>query len=523
MKAYLMFKNTDYNLQQKLPWNEQALIQDLELNTMLNAMAQGDKFLLEVAKSAVLSGLNNDVDTILYRQDILKDCLKNSSIIRDIYNISVESIEKERKNYWGILYKHPSNILHRSLDVMEMFMVRLKELRVIADKHYEKFESGGFRRLFAMLQKELDDEYFICIQNQLKELEFRQGILVSASLGKGNKGSNYTLRKFQTKKLSWFMLLLDDFILRQRQEGKMQWLTSLFPEEPGVYTFYINSRDESSIRAFSQLKDEGINSVANSLAQSCDHIMGFFRMLQLELGFYIGGLNLYDQLANLREPVSFPKPVSAGQHIHSAKGLYDLCLALTMNKKIVDNDLTADNKNLVIITGANQGGKSTFLRSIGLSQLMMQCGMFVAANMFTSNICDSLITHFKREEDITMTSGKLDEELARMDIIVNNLTSNSMLLFNESFAATNEREGSEIARQIVSVLLEKNLKVFFVTHQYEFAHGFYEMNKNYFLFLLAGRQTDTTRSFKLSEGEPLQTSYGEDLYHNIFSKVLGPA
>ena len=516
MKAYLMFKDADYNLQQKLPWNEQPLIQDLELNTVLNAMAQGDKFLLDVAKSSVLSGLNNDVDTMLYRQDILKDCLKNSAVIREIYKISIESIGMERKNYWGIIYKHPSNILHRSLDVMEMFMARLRELRVIADIHSGKFESGGFKRFFSMLQNELDDEYFICIQNQLKELEFRQGVLVSASLGKGNKGLNYTLRKLKTKKMSWLMLLLDDFILRQRQEGQMHWLTSLFHEEPGVYTFYINSRDESSIRAFSHLKDEGINSVANSLAQSCEHILGFFRMLQMELGFYIGSLNLLDQLTILGESISFPKPVPDGQYLHSFKGLFDVSLALIMKKKIVDNDLMADNKNLVIITGANQGGKSTFLRSIGLAQLMMQCGMFVAADMFTANICDSLITHFKREEDITMTSGKLDEELARMDIIVNNLTPNTMLLFNESFAATNEREGSEIARQIVSALLEKKLKVFFVTHQYEFAHGFYAINMENFLFLLAGRQTDTTRSFKLSEGEPLQTSYGEDLYNNIF-------
>jgi DNA mismatch repair ATPase MutS len=236
----------------------------------------------------------------------------------------------------------------------------------------------------------------------------------------------------------------------------------------------------------------------------------------MELGFYIGSLNLLDQLTILGESISFPKPVPDGQYLHSFKGLFDVSLALIMKKKIVDNDLMADNKNLVIITGANQGGKSTFLRSIGLAQLMMQCGMFVAADMFTANICDSLITHFKREEDITMTSGKLDEELARMDIIVNNLTPNTMLLFNESFAATNEREGSEIARQIVSALLEKKLKVFFVTHQYEFAHGFYAINMENFLFLLAGRQTDTTRSFKLSEGEPLQTSYGEDLYNNIF-------
>lgn len=90
-------------------------------------------------------------------------------------------------------------------------------------------------------------------------------------------------------------------------------------------------------------------------------------------------LNLYEQLAQIGEPISFPLSVAPSERRHSFKGLYDICLALTMQQEIVGNDVNADNKYLVIITGANQGGKSTFLRSIGLSQLMMQCGMYFGA------------------------------------------------------------------------------------------------------------------------------------------------
>lgn len=169
-----------------------------------------------------------------------------------------------------------------------------------------------------------------------------------------------------------------------------------------------------------------------------------------------------------------------------------------------------------MITGANQGGKSTFLRSIGLAQLMMQCGMFVGAGSFRSSVCDSLFTHYKREEDIAMKSGKLDEELSRMSDIVDHVTPGSLILFNESFAATNEREGSEIGRQIVAALVERRIRVVFVTHLYELARGFYGENRGTMLFLRAERGADGTRSFKLIEGEPLRTSFGEDLYHRIF-------
>ena len=172
------------------------------------------------------------------------------------------------------------------------------------------------------------------------------------------------------------------------------------------------------------------------------------------------------------------------------------------------------------MTGANQGGKTTFLRSFGLAQLMMQCGMFAPADRLHANVVDGIFTHFKREEDATMKSGKFDEELSRMNDIVDILPPYALILFNELFAATNEREGSEIARQIVSALLERAHKVAFVSHQYDFTHGFCAKRLDSALFLRADRRDDGRRTFKLVEGEPLGTSFGEDVYHEIFRGEL---
>ena len=496
MKAFLMYKDHDFDLQVKLPPNEKALTQDLELNTLFNAMALGNNFLLEVAKKTVLSGLNNDPDIILYRQNILKDCLKNYSIVRDIYNIAVESIECKKKSWYSFYSNQlPSSILNSAINFLQLFVGFLKKLKNVADEHAHKFESEGFTAFFAMLDKELDDDFFVNVQNHLRELKFRNGVLISAALGEGNKGTNY--------------------ILRKPQEKKQSWIKRIFAKKSD-YTFYISERDEAGARALSELEGRGINLVANTLAQSADYIDSFFKMLCIELAFYIGCLNLHEQLSQMGEPISFPLLMASSERRHSFKGLYDVCLTITIKQKIVGNEGNADSKDLVIVTGANQGGKSTFLRSIGLAQLMMQCGMFAPAEYFCSNVCDRLFTHYKREEDATMTSGKLDEELTRMSDIVDNLTSNSMLLLNESFAATNERESSEIARQIISALLEKRIRIFFVTHGYEFAHGFYDKKMENIIFLRAERQTDGGRTFRLIEGEPLQTSYGKDLYNNIF-------
>ncbi len=494
MKAFLLYPDQDVDLQQPLPSNEQALIQDLELTTLFNAMALGDPFLFEVAKKVVLSSLI-DLDTIRYRQQILQDCLNNAPVIREMYTLAVEAIAREKK-VWGVFRDYPSGILHRSIEVLELFVGLLKKLRQIADAHAAAFESEGFTALFTMLKLELDDEYFASIQQHLKTLKFRSGVWMSAKLGKGNKGASY--------------------VLRTPPDQPQRWIERLFAEKPTTYSFTIAERDESGARALSELQDRGINLVANALGQSTDHILSFFAMLRTELAFYMGCLNLHEQLSKLGAPITFPQPVASGERKHAVQGLYDVCLAFTMKRRGVGNAMQAEGKDLVIITGANQGGKSTFLRSIGLAQMMMQCGLFVPAESFFANVCTRLFTHFKRKEDATMKSGKLDEELSRMSEIVSQITPHSLVLFNESFAATNEREGSEIARQIVSALVEKQIKVFFVTHLSAFARGVYEQGLENALFLRAERQPDGRRTFKLIEGEPLETSYGEDVYQRVF-------
>ena len=115
-----------------------------------------------------------------------------------------------------------------------------------------------------------------------------------------------------------------------------------------------------------------------------------------------------------------------------------------------------------------------------------------------------------------MRSGKLDEELSRMSSIIDKVTPASIVLLNESFASTNAREGSEIARQIVQALLKTGIKVFYVTHLFDLAQGFYMSAMEDALFLRAERLPDGQRTFQVVEGNPLPTSYGEDLYRRIF-------
>ena len=122
-----------------------------------------------------------------------------------------------------------------------------------------------------------------------------------------------------------------------------------------------------------------------------------------------------------------------------------------------------------------------------------------------------------------MTSGKFDEELSRMSVVIDRLQPDGLLLCNESFQSTNEREGSAIARELVLALAAHRIKVVFVTHLYDLAHSLHARGDPAMVFLRAERGANGTRSFRVVPGEPLSTSFGQDLYRQIFATTQEPA
>lgn len=496
MKVLLLFPDEDFNLSVEPSSEKELLVKDLELTILFNAMSLNDSFIYEVIAKTILSDVTS-LETIVYRQDILKDCLQFPDVIKDIYELPIQLNAKKHESWMGILSHSPSSILSEALQMLNILVKLLKKLRKITDDNIGQFKSAGFQRFFSMIQEELNDQYFDQIDNMIEELRFKKGVLMSVELGKGNEGFNY--------------------ILRKRNSNNENWLKKISDLKRNSYSYALDPKDFYGGQALSELKDRVINQVANAVAQSAEQIDGFIKQIQIELAFYIGCINLRNKLIEFEEPISFPKPRAACEIHHVFTELYDINLALTLKDKVVSNDFNLSDKTLILITGANQGGKSTFLRSIGLAQVMMQCGMFVPAQHYEANICNKTFTHFKREEDSGMKSGKFVEELKRMSFIIDRLKPNSLVLLNESFASTNEREGSEIAKQIIKALNEKNVKIFFVSHMYSLANFFYESHYKNALFLLAKRNEDGTRPFKLQEGEPMRTSFGKDLYYSLFS------
>ncbi len=495
MNPFLMYKDKDFDLNKELCSNADILIDDLELDTLFEAISSGDEYIKNVAKVAMLTNLKN-IEEIKYRQEVLKDTINNFEVINEIYQLNNEAIEKEKSIFFAFFRKYPDVILHSSIKRVEISVKYLKKIKDILRNSSKKFESNGFKNFVRMLENELSDEYIKKIGVYLKDLRLREGVLIYFELGVGIKGKKYILYKEKKQNINWF----------QR----------LFKKRDKRFGFCIDSRDESGSRIISEIKNQGINGVANTLALTADHLKNFLNILKSELAFYVGCAVLHKYLINLNISITFPEPYRSDKRVESFKALQDISLILIKKSSVIENDLEADEKDLFIITGANKGGKTSYLRSIAIANLMMQCGMFVTAKRFYCNICENFFTHFKKDEDNSLKSGKFDEELKRMSEIVQRITPNSLMIFNESFAATNEAEGSLIATDIVNAFLDKNIKILFITHMYSFAERFLKKDLKNTIFLRAGRDEVGERNYKIKEGIPLKTSFGEDIYKKIF-------
>ncbi len=488
MKVHLMLPEGTPKPKSMLVLARDALKADMELNTVLDNISKGDKFIRASCLSALFAPLQ-ELKLVEYRHAVLADAIAHPEVIRALYDLCLEA-EKRRKAtiHWMTNY-YLSTTYSGAIEYLINFTETLQKLRRQAEASQASFRSEGFTALFKTLQEELPDSYLEKVRSQLTELNNQDGYLVSARLGGHLQGVDYVLRRREKK------LLNLDFAKAQ--------------------TYKLTEKDAAA-EDISARQDRAINQVTNALAQSAEHLSSFFDALRTELGFYMGCLNFMELMKGYGMPTCIPTLTEASGDSRSWEQMYDVALVFTKKSAVGGNDLRAEHKMLYLVTGANQGGKSTFLRSLGQAQLMAQSGMPVAAKEFTAPLRGSLYSHFKKEEDRYMKSGKLDEELERMSRIADHIRPGDMLFLNEAFAATNEREGSEIARQVTEALIQNRVEVFSVSHLHAYSTAF--KGREEVQYLRAERLDDGRRTFHILPGEPLETAFGEDLYKKIFKK-----
>lgn len=495
MKVRLMHPGRDFDVDAPVPAWSDDLRRDLELDFLWDAMAVGDRFLRPVAVAGMLQGVG-DVDTVRYRQEVLADCVRNEDAARELYQVTLDALAAERSVWFMPLRSSSTVTLSSAVALLSALADLLQRLHALCARIRPAFTSRAFLEMFAVIDAELDEDYLRTLRGVLAEMKFPHGMLISARVGVDGQTASQ--------------------VLRRGKRGN-RGLFDKTPLKRPFYSFGIPERDEAGFNALAALKDRSVVDVAEAAGASAQHVRAYFATLRTELGFYLCALNLRHALVGLGVPVSVPDVRDdAGC---DATGLCDPCLALRAGAAPVGNDLAMADGRLLVITGANHGGKSTFLRALGVAQLMAQAGMFVAGESFATRPAGQVLTHWTREEDEGLRHGKLDEEMDRMSGLIDRVEAGDLVLCNESFASTNEAEGSQIALEVTEALVAGGVRVRFVTHLYDFARAAAGADLGA-QFLRAPRDAGGERSYRLEQAPPLPTSYGVELYDRVFGTQL---
>lgn len=199
----------------------------------------------------------------------------------------------------------------------------------------------------------------------------------------------------------------------------------------------------------------------------------------------------------------------------SAKGLYNIRLAIEGTKDIVKNDFTfSKDERIFILTGPNRGGKTIIEQAIGLASFMAAHGLFVMASSFTGLPFGNILTHFPIDENLTINYGRLGEEAVRIKEIVKNSDDNTLILFNETFSTTSAYDGVYLSKDLIRVLKEKGTFAIFNTHLHELAADIPEMNKwdgEGDIISIVMERKDDKNTFLLKRAEPDSCSYAHTI------------
>ena len=488
-----------------------------------------DPFIAETMRRVMMIPLSSREEAE-YRQAVLKDCVRHEDLIRALYRVSRVTLEEWNKLGRGTHEKaqqaSPAAKLGESIRALRLLCDSLREIRELFEAEdaesgkplYEALDSEGFRSFFRRLCAVFPEEREREARQALEDISFytddadgggnrtaKARIVMECGLEDGLKFSSLKLQEVSSESLRFFR---PGTAMKKLQDFKYSWIPDSFPVD----------KDPRLSEQAKQLEFGVVSCVAGRVK---DFLMPefrtFFDQMKTQAAFYVGALQMKAQLKRFDMDVCYPEITD--RRTLSFRDLKECVMGLCQRVHVIGNTCDMENTNLLIVTGANQGGKSTFLRSIGIAQVMAQCGLPVTAASFRSGLFPRIFVHFTRREDSSMNSGRLDEELGRMDRIVDLIGEGSLVLLNESFATTTEKEGSLIAWDIVRALGEAGVKILMVTHLLSFAKRMYDERKDA-VFLSAERTAEGIRTFRMIPHPPEMTSFGLDLYEEIVEKHL---
>jgi DNA mismatch repair ATPase MutS len=255
----------------------------------------------------------------------------------------------------------------------------------------------------------------------------------------------------------------------------------------------------------------------------------FLKALRPEIIFLVQAVELARKLESWGLPVCLPEIAPGEERVCEIGDNYNVQLALHLSDQkpgtplagqVVTNEVILGPRGrIVILTGPNQGGKTTYMQAVGQAQVMAQAGLFVAGARARISPVEGIYTHYPAEERLESGTGRFGDEARRIRAIFEQVTRHSLVLLNESLSTTNMGESLYLAQDIVRVLRQIGLRAIFTTHLHELAATVEDINAN-----TTGDSQVVSMVASYEEGQEEQTDVAGDgpcSYRVVLSPPLG--
>ena len=197
------------------------------------------------------------------------------------------------------------------------------------------------------------------------------------------------------------------------------------------------------------------------------------------------------------------------------RGLYlPQLLSRLRREQIVENDVKINDDNrCFLLTGPNNGGKSVYLNSIGIAQLMFQLGLPIPAEAGKMQIFDTIATLYVHDTK-HINEGRLADEVQRLKACLDCLKGRSLLLLDETFSGTSAFDGVFLAESLVKYLYKNGICMYYITHFHELTQKIAELNADGSnIIMLTAENADGRRTYKMVpwSGSVTETSLAKDI------------